>query len=87
MDINLITNDDKSVLRLSDIEKYKDGSGYGTKITVHSSGFGCTVFCDFSEDELDKFIKQLESCDKNLSGEAKLKTEYYYWYIKFQCNK
>lgn len=39
--IELLTNDPAKILRLTDIEKFADGSGYASTLTVAYAGFSC----------------------------------------------
>ncbi len=86
MKIELATNTKESALTFTDLEKFSDHSGYSAYIAIKSSEFTGRVLCSFSENEMNEFIKQLELCNSTLSGTAKLKSEYYYWYIKFDVS-
>ena len=86
MDIELRTNTEDSKLEFLKIEKYDDQSGYGSTINVASNGFSAKVFFTFEEWSMEEFIKQLEVCDRTLSGEATLKPQWDNWFIKFSVN-
>ena len=86
MDIKLRTNTEDPKLEFLKIEKYDDQSGYGSTINVASNGFSAKVFFTFEEWSMDEFIKQLEACDRTLSGEATLKPQWDNWFITFSLN-
>ncbi len=83
MNIKLKTNSDESRLEFTEIERYADGSGFGGKLYVLSSGFSGNVFCSFETHRMNDFIQNLEACNKTLLGEAELKSDNDYWFIKF----
>jgi len=83
MKIELRTNTEDPVLEFINIKKYDDQSGFGATINVSSNGFSAKVFCTFGEWPMDEFIRQLEGCNKSLSGQAKLKPEWDNWFITF----
>lgn len=87
MDIKLRTNTKDPKLEFLNIERYEDQSGYGSTISVVSNGFAAKVFLTFEEWPMEEFIKQLEACDKTLSGEATLKPQWDNWFITFTVNR
>jgi hypothetical protein len=71
--IDLQTNDNTQCLRLQDIEKYTDGSGFSCVLVVRSRGFACERRFDFDFQSLRGFIDGLEAMDRGRPGEVTLK--------------
>jgi hypothetical protein len=71
--IDLQTNDESQTLRLQDLEKYADGSGYSCILVIRSRGFGCERRFDFDDRFLPAFILGMEGMDRGQPGHAILK--------------
>ena len=76
MDIQLRTNQTDETLRLGNVERYADGSGYRTVLQVRSRGFEVTVPFYFEPHPLNRFLEDLVAMDRSLSGSAKRKPLY-----------
>ena len=60
-------------LRLSEIERYSDGYGYGSLLSVRSGAFSLHGY-RFSFEGLERFLRDLQRLYKSLSGAARLQT-------------
>jgi hypothetical protein len=85
--IELQTNDPAKTLRLTDIEKYADRSGYSCALTVHSNGFACIRLFQFDHDSLTAAIASLQKMTAGTPGEAELGLRYERESISFSMNK
>lgn len=83
----LLTNDPKKQLILSNINKFPDGSGYESLVFVHSEGFQVETLFFFSIYGFKMFCKDLELMSEKLKGTAKLATDYEKDNISFEINK
>jgi hypothetical protein len=73
MDIELRTNQPEETLRLGNIARFADGSGYGTVLHVRSRGFEVSAPFYFEPQTLGRFLDDLVAMDRSLTGSAKLK--------------
>jgi hypothetical protein len=73
MDIQLRTNQSEETLRLANVERYADGSGYRTLLEVRSRGFEVTAPFYFEPHPLSQFLGDLVAMDHSLAGSARLK--------------
>jgi hypothetical protein len=71
--VELRTNDETQSLRLDDIDKMDDGSGYVCVLVVRSRGFGCERQFFFDDRFLPEFIKGLEAMHAGRPGQITLK--------------
>lgn len=75
--IELRTNDPAAVLRMANIEKFKDRSGYACKLTVRAHGFGCDEYgFSFDDFHLSAAISKLRRMDEGILDVAILTTMY-----------
>jgi hypothetical protein len=73
MDIQLRTNQPDPSLRLRDVTRFEDGSGYRAVLEVRSRGFEVRTPFYFEPQPLAQFLDELLAADRTLSGSAKLK--------------
>jgi len=73
MDIQLCTNQPHKTLRLGNVERYADGSGYRAVLEVRSRGFEVTAPFYFEPEPLSRFLDDLVTMDRSLTGSATLK--------------
>lgn len=76
MDIQLRTNQPDPSLRLRDVTRFDDGSGYRAVLEVRSRGFEVSTPFYFELQPLARFLDELVAMDRVLSGSAKLKPIY-----------
>jgi hypothetical protein len=76
MDLQLVTNQTEETLSLSSVERYSDGSGFGTLLQVRSRGFEASAPFYFEPYALRQFLNDLIAMDQSLAGSAKLKPLY-----------
>ena len=62
-------------IRLSDIERFSDGSGYVCSLSVRSGIFGLHGYRFFFEG-LERFLRDLQRLYQSLAGSARLQTTY-----------
>lgn len=85
--IALRTNRDDAVVRLSQIEKFTDGSGYGCQLFVKSGSFTYDGSFYFDNNQLQTAVAALREMDANLSGEAVLKGTWEEDHIRIAVNE
>jgi hypothetical protein len=85
--IELQTNRDSTVLRLVNVEKFADGSGYRCDLTLRSRGFSCEHRFFFDEDSLTVAIASLHSMIKGSPGKAIIKPSYEDEFLCFEMNR
>ena len=73
MDIQLRTNQSDPLLRLRDVIRFEDGSGYRSLLEIRSRGFEVSTLFYFEFQPLATFLDQLVVMDVTLAGSAKLK--------------
>ena len=73
MDIALVTNQPEETLRLSEVVRYSDASGFGTVLQVRSRGFQVSAPFYFEPQPLEQFLHALIDMDQSLAGSARLK--------------
>lgn len=71
--LDLKTNKDDAVFRMTEIEKFRDRSGYKCQLLIHSGGFAYDGSFYFDEEHLLAAVEALRKMDTTLSGEAVLK--------------
>ena len=76
MDIQLRTNRSDPLLRLRDVTRFEDGSGYRAVLEVRSRGFEVSTPFYFEPRPLAEFLNQLVVMDDTLVGSARLKPLY-----------
>jgi hypothetical protein len=62
-------------VRLADVERFADGSGFVGHLSVRSDAF-CLTDYRFFFDGLDRFLADLQHLYQSLSGSARLQTTY-----------
>jgi hypothetical protein len=85
--IELQTNCDSTVLRLCNVNKFEDGSGYACTLTVRSGGFACDHRFTFDDDSLSTAIRSLKAMCGGSPGEFVIKYRYEQDFIRFAMNK
>ncbi len=85
--IELESNRDTTTLRLSNVEKFGDASGYRCNLKVHSSGFACERQFYFDDDSLAEAIVSLRRMANGQPGEATVKDRYEYDFLRFAMNR
>ena len=74
-----------AALELSQIERFDDGSGWRSRLTLRSHPFGCSDYdCYFNG--LEQFAKKLRRMYESLSGTARLGQTYEQEYIEFSMH-
>jgi hypothetical protein len=84
--IELQTHRDATSLRLSNIEKFSDSSGYRCDLSVRSGGFVCERPFYFDDWHLSEAIKMLRTMIECMPGEAVLKGMWEDHFIRFKVN-
>ncbi len=85
--IELQTHCEATTLRLSNVEKFQDGSGYRCDLAVRSGGFVCEQAFYFDDWHLAETIKSIRQMTEGLSCEAVLKGQWTKDFIQFKMNK
>lgn len=85
--IELQTQQPGTALVFSNIEKYKDGTGYHCNLIVQSGRFSCEGRFYFDERHLADAIEQLQSMERGSPGEAIIKDESEQDYVQFEMNR
>jgi hypothetical protein len=85
--IELQTHREAATLRLSNVEKFKDGSGYRCDLAVRSGGFVCEQAFRFHDQHLAEAIKSIREMIGGLPGEAVLKELWEKDFIQFKMNR
>ena len=85
--IELRTNDNTKVVRLSQVEKFKDGSGYRSNLTVVSSGFSCQRQFFFDDVALGDAVPTLRDMAANLEGECIIKGQWEDDFLQLSVNR
>ena len=70
-------------LRLSHVERFADGSGYSSRISVRAGEFACHDHA-FVFDDLPGFVEQLRALQKTLAGSVELRTPYEQEFVSFR---
>ncbi len=85
--IELQTHDDKAILQLKAVEKFKDGSGYKCDLFVQSSGF--SVECPFYFDEffLTNALSQLKVMAQTFQGKVIIGQQFEEGHIQIAANR
>jgi len=81
--IELQTHTDAALLRLSDIEKFGDGSGYRCNLTVKSKSFACELPFYFDDSHLRDGVDALSKMKEGSPGEAVIKGQWEDSVIRF----
>src|ERR1035437_2313105 len=71
--IELKTQDDSKVLRMFQVEKFPDGSGYRCELQVVSRGFSCQIPFYFEGSFLSAAVTALHRMNESQPDEATLK--------------
>lgn len=85
--IELQTYRDDTWLRLSNVEKFSDGSGFRCDLAVRSGGFTCQYPFYFDADLLADAIDSLRRMITGLPGLATIKGRYEADFLCFELNK
>jgi hypothetical protein len=84
--IELQTHLEGAALRMSQIQRFGDGSGYACVVTVRSGGFGCErPFC-FDDWHLGNAIAAFQSMAAGTPGEAVIRGQWEPDFIRFKMN-
>lgn len=86
MIIQLQTQTENPSFEFRNIEKYSDGSGFGTILYVKSGGFTAEHPFFFEQHQLSDFISNLEQMNRTLKGKVILKAGYEDDYISFELD-
>ena len=86
MIVTLPTNQENPALSLSAIERYSDGSGYASLLSVRSGNYSAEYKFYFEDQSLEAFVTQLEGMDSLLTGTARLQPLYEPQYIQLACD-
>jgi hypothetical protein len=84
--IELQTNDSTRVVRLSQIEKYRDGSGYQCELTVFSAGFSCKRPFYFDDVALSVAVPELQKMATGTPGNVILKGQWEEDFLQLRSN-
>jgi hypothetical protein len=84
--IKLQTNDATKVLRLSQIEKFLDGSGYRCDLAVVSGGFSCLRQFFFDDAVLADAVPALRTMATNMRGKCVIKGQWEKDFIQLNVN-
>jgi hypothetical protein len=84
--IELRTNCEATTLKLSNVEKYGDGSGYGCQLSVRSGGFSVERHFYFDHFHLAKAIDAIRSMTVGAPGEATIRGQWDEDEINFNMN-
>jgi hypothetical protein len=85
--IELQTNREATTLRLSNVEKFEDKSGYRCDLAVRSGGFAYERAFYFSDWCLAQAINSIRQMMGGLPGTAELRGQWEKDFIRFEMNK
>jgi hypothetical protein len=85
--IELRTNRDDTVLRLLNVEKFNDETGYRCDLVVRSGGFACERQFYFDGESFTDAIAALRRMIDGSSGEATIKFRYEDDFLRFEMNR
>ena len=84
--IELQANDPAKVVRLSRIEKFRDGSGYSCELTVVSGGFSCRRRFIFDDVALAAAVPELQKMATAAPGTAVIKGQWEEDFLQIESN-
>jgi len=84
--IELQTNDAAKIVRLSHVEKFRNGSGYGCDLSVVSGGFSCRRPFFFDDVALNEAVPALGKMATTLSGKCIIKGQWEEDYLALEVN-
>lgn len=85
--IELRTNDDAAVFRMTDIEKFGDGSGYRCNLFVRSGDFSCHRPFYFDDSHFPDAIEALRRMSTGAAGEATIRDRWENDFVCFTSNE
>ncbi len=80
------THDPAHFIRIESIEKFEDGAGFSSILSVQSGSFSCQGH-PFYFNDLKQFAKDLAKLSKKLKGKAELGPDYEREFIRFEASK
>jgi hypothetical protein len=84
--LELATHDPTKVVRLSQIEKFRDGSGYCCDLRIASGGFACETRFFFDDVALSDALPQLRAMAAGASGACVIKGQWEDDYLRLESN-
>lgn len=85
--IELQTNDDTIVLRMTNIKKCDDGSGYRCDLFIRSGDFSCQRPFHFDDSSFPDAIEALRFKNTGAAGEAIMKGQWESDFVHFKSNE
>jgi hypothetical protein len=84
--IEIRTNDETKIVRFSQVEKFRDGHGYGCDLTVVSGGFSCRRPFYFDDVSLAETLPSLRSMATSLEGKCTIRGQYEADYVQLEVD-
>ena len=82
--IELRTNDERQVLRLANVEKLSNGTGYRCELFVRSGGFSCDRPFYFDDSHFPDAVASLRQMNSGRVGQALIKSQWESDYLCFR---